>query len=145
MSAASERPALKRFLLILLIAGLAGGGYYGYRHHYKAPSQQARAQGVASAQNPGVPVEVGTVELAAVARRSSVLLAILDETGSPLQVLSLSVGMIGAKHPEAAVVREMNEALEGFAAARRKLSATPLLHANERLTLDAAHELERRG
>ena len=55
---------MKRFLLLILIAGLAGGGYYGYRHHYKAPTQQAQAQGVASAQNPGVPVEVGTVELA---------------------------------------------------------------------------------
>jgi membrane fusion protein, multidrug efflux system len=73
MSAASERPALKRFLLLLLIAGLAGGGYYGYRHHTKAPDQQARAQGVASAQNPGVPVEVGTVELAAVAEEVDAL------------------------------------------------------------------------
>lgn len=64
---------MKRFLLLVLIAGLAGGGYYGYRYHYKTPAQQARAQGVASAQSPGVPVEVGTVELAAVAEEVEAL------------------------------------------------------------------------
>lgn len=64
---------MKRFLLLILIAGLAGGGYYGYRYHYKAPTQQAQAQGVSSAQNPGVPVEVGTVELASVAEEVEAL------------------------------------------------------------------------
>lgn len=63
---------MKRFLLLILIAGLAGGGYYGYRYHYKPTKQQAQAQG-AGAQNPGVPVEVGTVELTAVAEEVEAL------------------------------------------------------------------------
>lgn len=64
---------MKRFLLLLVIAGLAGGGYYGYRYHYKAPNQQAQAKGVASAQNPAIPVEVGTIELATVAEEVEAL------------------------------------------------------------------------
>lgn len=64
---------MKRFLLLLVIAGLAGGGYYGYRYHYKAPNQQAQAKGVASAQSPAIPVEVGTIELATVAEEVEAL------------------------------------------------------------------------
>ena len=63
---------MKRFLLLILIAGLAGGGYYGYRYHYRAPNQQAQAQGVA-AQNPAIPVEVGTIELTSVAEEVEAL------------------------------------------------------------------------
>ncbi|MGE7470417.1 efflux RND transporter periplasmic adaptor subunit [Bosea sp. NPDC003192] len=64
---------MKRFLLLVLIAGLAGGGYYGYRYHYKAPNQQAQAQGVAGAQSPAIPVEVGTIELTSVAEEVEAL------------------------------------------------------------------------
>jgi membrane fusion protein, multidrug efflux system len=64
---------MKRFLLLVLIAGLAGGGYYGYRYHYKPINQQARAQGVAGAQSPAVPVEVGTIELVSVAEEVEAL------------------------------------------------------------------------
>ncbi|KRE24650.1 hypothetical protein ASE66_05335 [Bosea sp. Root483D1] len=64
---------MKRFLLLILIAGLAGGGYYGYRYHYKPTNQQAQAKGVASAQNPAIPVEVGTIELATVAEEVEAL------------------------------------------------------------------------
>ena len=82
------------------------------------------------------------IEADAIARRSSVVLAILDETGSPLQVLSVSLGLLalrgGAIAPH---VRRMTEAVESFAEARRVLTEAPLLHARPRLTFDAAREL----
>jgi hypothetical protein len=82
------------------------------------------------------------IEADAIARRSSVVLAILDETGSPLQVLSVSLGLLarrgGAIAPH---VRRMTEAVESFAEARRVLTETPLLQARPRLTFDAAREL----
>jgi hypothetical protein len=85
------------------------------------------------------------IEAAAITRRSAVLLAILDETGSPLQVLSVSLGLLarrgGAIAPH---VQRMTEAVESFAEARRVLTETPLLHARPRLTFDAARELARR-
>jgi hypothetical protein len=86
------------------------------------------------------------IEADALARRSAVLLAILDETGSPLQVLSVSLGLLarrgGAIAPH---VRRMTEAVESFAEARRVLTDTPLLHTRPRLTFDAARELTRRA
>ncbi|MGX1789472.1 efflux RND transporter periplasmic adaptor subunit [Bosea sp. NPDC055332] len=57
---------MKRFLLLILVAGLAGGGYYGYRNHFKGSGQQAQAQATGPGQGAGVPVEVGTIELASV-------------------------------------------------------------------------------
>jgi membrane fusion protein (multidrug efflux system) len=57
---------MKRFLLLVLITGLAGGGYWGYRNHWKPAAQPAQARAVASAQNAGIPVEVGTIELTAI-------------------------------------------------------------------------------
>ena len=51
---------MKRFFLLVLIAGLAGGGYYGYQKHFRAVGQPAQA--AATSPNPGVPVEVGAVE-----------------------------------------------------------------------------------
>ncbi|HEV2508551.1 efflux RND transporter periplasmic adaptor subunit [Bosea sp. (in: a-proteobacteria)] len=57
---------MKRFLLLILIAGLAGGGYYGYRNHFKGGGQQAQAQATGPGQAAGVPVEVGAIELASV-------------------------------------------------------------------------------
>jgi len=53
---------MKRFLLLLVLAGLAGGGYYAFTLHQKQGAQQARAN-TAPAQRAGVPVEVGKVEL----------------------------------------------------------------------------------
>lgn len=53
---------MKRFLFLLVLAGLAGGGYYAYTTHQKQGAQQARAN-TAPAQRGGVPVEVGKVEL----------------------------------------------------------------------------------
>ncbi len=50
---------MKRFVLLLLVAGLAGGGYYGYRH-YKAGGESARANVPAGPRT--VPVEVAAVE-----------------------------------------------------------------------------------
>lgn len=51
---------MKRFVYLLLILGLAGGGYYGYRHYQKA---NAPAQAAAPApRSAGVPVEVAKIE-----------------------------------------------------------------------------------
>lgn len=55
---------MKRFLLLILIAGLAGGGYFGYRNHLRGSGQPAQLAG--PTQGAGVPVEVGTIELASV-------------------------------------------------------------------------------
>lgn len=53
---------MKRLVLVLLIAGLAGGGYYGYRH-VKAGSQPAQANAAVGPQAAGVPVEVARPEI----------------------------------------------------------------------------------
>jgi membrane fusion protein (multidrug efflux system) len=52
---------MKRFAILLVIAGLAGGGYYGYRN-FLAATQPAQAQAVANPATAGVPVEVGVIE-----------------------------------------------------------------------------------
>jgi len=57
---------MKRFLLLILIAGLAGGGYYGYRNHFKGSGPQVQAQATAPGQAAAVPVEVGAIELSSV-------------------------------------------------------------------------------
>lgn len=78
--------------------------------------------------------------LKALTQRSRVLLAILDETGSPLQVLALSLGVLRARDPSSSLVPEMAHAIDEFARARRamteRLSITEWPHA-----FDAAHEL----
>ncbi|WP_420102317.1 efflux RND transporter periplasmic adaptor subunit [Bosea sp. (in: a-proteobacteria)] len=51
---------MKRFVLLLLVAGLAGGGYYGYRHYYNG-GEPARASAPAGPRT--VPVEVAAVEV----------------------------------------------------------------------------------
>lgn len=55
---------MKRLVLFLAIAALAGGGYYGYRH-VKTGAQPAQAQGVARTA-PVVPVEVTRIEIGTV-------------------------------------------------------------------------------
>ena len=55
---------MKRFVLLILIAGLAGGGYYGYRS-YQASLQPTQAR--AAAPPPaGVPVEIGKIKVTTV-------------------------------------------------------------------------------
>ncbi len=51
---------MKRFVYLLLLVGLVGGGYYGYRHYekMKAPPQAAAP----AAPRPAVPVEVAKIE-----------------------------------------------------------------------------------
>jgi membrane fusion protein (multidrug efflux system) len=53
---------MKRFLLLLLIAGLAGGGYYGYRN-FKPGGEPTQARAATNPQQQGVPVEVGSIEV----------------------------------------------------------------------------------
>jgi hypothetical protein len=85
------------------------------------------------------------VEAAARARRSAVLLAILDETGSPLQVLSLSLDMLASRGDAfGSQVPRMIEAVNHFSDARRSLMEAPLFGARSRLGFDAAQELARR-
>lgn len=55
---------MKRFALLILIAGLAGGGYYGY-HRYQASLQPTQARAAAPPQA-GVPVEIGKIEVTTV-------------------------------------------------------------------------------
>jgi membrane fusion protein (multidrug efflux system) len=55
---------MKRFVLLILIAGLAGGGYYGYRS-YQASLQPTQARAAAPPQA-GVPVEIGKIEVTTV-------------------------------------------------------------------------------
>lgn len=52
---------MKRFLALILIAGLAGGGYYGYRQ-FKAASQPTEARAAVNPRAAGVPIEVGKIE-----------------------------------------------------------------------------------
>lgn len=53
---------MKRFLLFVLFVGLAGGGFYGYRH-YKLVSEPTQARAATNPQAAGVPVEVGSIEV----------------------------------------------------------------------------------
>lgn len=55
---------MKRLVFILVLIGLAGGGYYGYRN-FKA-GQPAPARAATNPQAPAVPVEVGRIETATV-------------------------------------------------------------------------------
>jgi membrane fusion protein (multidrug efflux system) len=55
---------MKRLVYLLLIIGLAGGGYYGYRH-FKQGSVPAQAAAPAG-RTAGVPVEVAKIERATV-------------------------------------------------------------------------------
>ncbi|KPH79930.1 efflux RND transporter periplasmic adaptor subunit [Bosea vaviloviae] len=55
---------MKRFVYLLLIIGLAGGGYYGYRH-FKAGTPAAQTA-AAPARASSVPVEVAKIERATV-------------------------------------------------------------------------------
>jgi hypothetical protein len=75
-----------------------------------------------------------------------VLLAILDETGSPLQVLSLTLDALASRGDAFAThVPRMIEAVNSFADARRSLMEAPLPGARARLGFDAARELSRRA
>jgi membrane fusion protein (multidrug efflux system) len=55
---------MKRLVYLLLIIGLAGGGYYGYRHFKQGSAPVQAAAPVA--RNAGVPVEVSKIERATV-------------------------------------------------------------------------------
>lgn len=58
---------MKRFVLLVVIAGLAGGGYYGYQRMKASSSAAApQAQGAPAQQRSGVPVEVTKIEVATV-------------------------------------------------------------------------------
>ncbi|AMJ61328.1 efflux RND transporter periplasmic adaptor subunit [Bosea sp. PAMC 26642] len=56
---------MKRFALLLLVAGLAGGGYYGYRH-FRAGAEPTQARAATAPQTTGVPIEIGKIEVATV-------------------------------------------------------------------------------
>ncbi|MGX5737039.1 efflux RND transporter periplasmic adaptor subunit [Bosea thiooxidans] len=61
---------MKRFVLLVLLVALGGGGYYAYRQQHSA-GQEARASAVA--QPRAVPVEVANVELMTVAEEVEAL------------------------------------------------------------------------
>lgn len=63
---------MKQFVLLLLVAGLAGGGYYGYRTHLAAGGEAVRAGAVPAARQ-AVPVEVAPVEIMAVSEEVEAL------------------------------------------------------------------------
>jgi membrane fusion protein (multidrug efflux system) len=62
---------MKRFVLLILLVALGGGGYYAYRQRHSA-GQEAKASAVAQ-QRPAVPVEVANVELMTVAEEVEAL------------------------------------------------------------------------
>jgi len=61
---------MKRFVLLVVVAALAGGGYYAYRYQ-RAGTQQAQASAVTGPR--GVPVEVASIELATVSEEVEAL------------------------------------------------------------------------
>jgi len=52
---------MKRLFIFLLIAGAAGGGFYGYRH-FKGAAEPNAARAAVNPQAAGVPVEIGKIE-----------------------------------------------------------------------------------
>jgi membrane fusion protein (multidrug efflux system) len=56
---------MKRFLLLILIVGLAGGGFYGYRA-YKSGAQPTEARAAVNPRAAGVPIEIGKIEVTTV-------------------------------------------------------------------------------
>jgi membrane fusion protein (multidrug efflux system) len=56
---------MKRFLLLILIVGLAGGGFYGYRAYQKG-AQPTEARAAVNPRAAGIPVEVGRIEVTTV-------------------------------------------------------------------------------
>ena len=61
---------MKRFVLLILVASLAGGGYYAYRNQRSA-GQTAQASAVSGPR--AVPVEVASVELMTVSEEVEAL------------------------------------------------------------------------
>lgn len=61
---------MKRFVLLILVAAIAGGGYYAYRNQ-RAGTQQAQASAVSGPR--AVPVEVASIELATVSEEVEAL------------------------------------------------------------------------
>lgn len=61
---------MKRFVLLVLVAAIAGGGYYAYRNQ-RAGTQQAQASAVSGPR--GVPVEIASIELATVSEEVEAL------------------------------------------------------------------------
>lgn len=61
---------MKRFVLLVLVAALAGGGYYAYRNQ-RSSGQQAQASAVTGPR--AVPVEVASVELGTVSEEVEAL------------------------------------------------------------------------
>ena len=61
---------MKRFVLLVLVGAIAGGGYYAYRNQ-RAGTQQAQASAVSGPR--AVPVEVASVELATVSEEVEAL------------------------------------------------------------------------
>ncbi len=61
---------MKRFVLLVLVAAIAGGGYYAYRNQ-RAGAQQAQASAVSGPR--AIPVEVASIEIATVSEEVEAL------------------------------------------------------------------------
>jgi hypothetical protein len=68
-------------------------------------------------------------EVAVLGRHSALSLALLDETGSPLQVLAFSIGVLLKKHPDDDQLRRMDQAVHAFASVRDDIFVVNVQHA----------------
>jgi hypothetical protein len=78
-------------------------------------------------------------EVAVLVRHSALSLALLDQTGSPLQVLTISVGMLVADQPHDEELRRMEAAVRALASLREHISCVDprragLLYPDQRRT-----------
>ena len=89
---------MKRFVLLVLVAAIAGGGYYAYRNQ-RAGTQQAQASAVSGPR--AVPVEVASIELATVSEEVEALGTLAaDETVVIAPEIAGRVVFLGFKEGE---------------------------------------------
>jgi hypothetical protein len=68
-------------------------------------------------------------EVATLGRRSALSMTLLDQTGSPLQVLVISVGLLLKERPGDEQIRRMSQALDAFASLRDSIAGVDAPHA----------------
>jgi hypothetical protein len=83
-------------------------------------------------------------ELAALARQAGMSMAILDQMGSPLQVLTIEIARMQARSQPGPELTRIQEALSKLVALRRTIPHDVIARGLARESFDSAHELTRR-